>query len=70
MEHEARYDLSTIEEVVLAHLFETRALLNLLERKGLLSVGELSAEIRRLKEQANNGPHRRERRSTAAEPGR
>lgn len=51
----SRYQPAILEEAVLAHLFETRALLNVLERKGLVTVGEVSAEIRRLKEQAAKG---------------
>ncbi len=60
-----RYDLAILEEAVLAHLFETRALLNVLERKGLVTVGEVSAEIRRLKEQAAQPPSGRDRRRSA-----
>jgi hypothetical protein len=60
-----RYDLAILEEAVLAHLFETRALLNVLERKGLVTVGEVSAEIRRLKEQAAQPPSGRDRRGSA-----
>jgi hypothetical protein len=65
-----RYELAILEEAVLAHLFETRALLNVLERKGLVSVGEVSAEIRRMKEQAAQPPNGRERRGSGASPAR
>ncbi len=54
-----RYELAILEEAVLAHLFETRALLNVLERKGLVTVGEVSAEIRRMKGQAAQPPNGR-----------
>ncbi len=47
--NKTRYSLAILEEVVLAHLFETRALLNVLERKGLLAAGEVSSEIQQLK---------------------
>ena len=60
-----RYDLAILEEVVLAHLFETRVLLNVLERKGLVTVGEVSAEIRRMKEEAVPPPNRRGGRGSA-----
>ncbi len=50
-----RYELAILEEAVLAHLFETRALLSVLERKDLVTVGEVSAEIRRLKAEAVQG---------------
>jgi len=64
-----RYGLAILEEAVLAHLFETRALLNVLERKGLVTVGEVSAEIRRLKEQAAQPPIGRDRRNSGPSPG-
>ncbi len=67
-EERPQYELATLQEVVLAHLFETRCLLNVLERKGLLTVGEVSAEIRRLKEQGTPPPNGRDRRRTAPFP--
>ncbi len=63
-----RYDLAILEEAVLAHLFETGALLNVLERKGLVTVGEVSAEIRRLKEQAAQPPSGQDRPRSAPPP--
>ena len=39
-----------LEEVVLAQAFEFEAILNLLERKGLISKAEIVEEIRQLKE--------------------
>jgi len=63
-----RYELAILEEAVLAHLFETRALLNVLERKGLVTVGEVSAEIRRMKEQAAQPPKRTRRLSVHTSP--
>jgi hypothetical protein len=63
-----QYDLATLQEVVLAHLFETRCLLNVLERKGLVTVGEVSAEIRRMKAQGTSPPNGRDRRRTAPFP--
>ncbi len=63
-----RYDLAILEEAVLAHLFETGALLNVLERKGLVTVGEVSAEIRRLKGQAAQPANGRDRRGSGPSP--
>lgn len=62
----ARYDLATLEQALLAHLFETKALLNVLERKGLLAVEEVIGEIRRLKEGAANPANREDDRPAAA----
>ncbi len=67
-EERPQYELTTLQEVVLAHLFETRCLLNGLERKGVVTVGEVSAEIRRLKEQGTPPPNGRDRRRTAPFP--
>jgi hypothetical protein len=39
-----------LEEVVLAQAFEFEAILNLLERKGLISKAEIVEEIRQLKQ--------------------
>ncbi len=64
-----RYELAILEEAVLAHLFETQALLNLLERKGLVKAGEVSAEVRRLKEQAAQPQNGRDRRGAEPSPG-
>jgi len=63
------YKLAILEETAPAHLFDTRALLNLLERKGLGIVGEVSAEIRRLKEQAAQPRIGRDCRGSASRPG-
>jgi len=41
-----------LEELVLAHAFEFEALLNVLERQGLITRGEALEEIRRLREKA------------------
>lgn len=60
MKREARYDLAILEQALLAHMFETKALLNVLERKGLVTVAEVCEEIRRLKEQAAKGSIGRE----------
>jgi hypothetical protein len=62
----ARYDVATLQEALLAHLFETKALLNVLERKGLLAVEEVIGEIRRLKEVAANPDNRAEDRPAPA----
>ncbi len=44
-----------LEEVVLAHAFEFEALLNILERRGLVSKAEVLQEIKRLREKAPKG---------------
>ncbi len=62
------YELATLKEAMLAHLFETRCLLNVLERKGVVTVGEVSAEIRRMKGQATPPPNGRDRPRTAPFP--
>jgi hypothetical protein len=59
VKREARYDLAILEQALLAHMFETKALLNVLERKGLVTVPEVGEEIRRLKEQAAKGANGR-----------
>jgi hypothetical protein len=41
-----------LEEVVLAQAFEFEALLNVLERRGLVPKAEVLAEIKRLREKA------------------
>ncbi len=43
-------DAVPLEEVVLAQAFEFEALLNVLERRGVLTRGEVLEEIKRLKE--------------------
>ncbi len=40
-----------LEEVVLAQAFEFEALLNVLERRSVITRGEILEEIKRLKEQ-------------------
>ncbi len=42
----------SVAEALLAHSFQLDALLNVLERKGLVTKAEVLAEIRRLREQA------------------
>ncbi len=42
----------TLEDMVLAQMFESETLLNVLERRGLITRGEVMDEVRRLKEQA------------------
>jgi hypothetical protein len=44
-----------LEEVVLAQAFEMQALLNVLERKGVIAKAEVLEEIRRLREKAPRG---------------
>ncbi len=41
-----------LEEVVLAHAFELEALMNVLERKGLITKGAVLEEIKRLRAQS------------------
>ncbi len=45
-----RQGLTTVEEVVLAQTLELEALMNVLERKGLLSKTEIVQEMKRLRE--------------------
>ena len=44
-----------LEEVVLAQAFELEALLNVLERKGIVANAEVLEEIKRLREKAGKG---------------
>ena len=44
-----RQDLTTVEEVVLAQVLELEALMNVLERKGLLTKAEVLEEMKRLR---------------------
>ena len=44
-----------LEEVVLAQAFELEALLNVLERKGIVANAEVLEEIKRLREKAPRG---------------
>jgi len=41
-----------LEEVVLAQAFQLEALMNVLERKGVIQKAEVLAEIKRLREQS------------------
>jgi len=45
-----RQGLTTVEEVVLAQTLELEALVNVLERKGVLSKTEIVEEMKRLRE--------------------
>ncbi len=45
-------EMVTIEEMVLAQMFEQEALINVLERKGFLTKVELLEEVQRLREKA------------------
>jgi hypothetical protein len=45
-----RQGLTTVEEVVLAQTLELEALMNVLERKGVLSKTEIVEEMKRLRE--------------------
>ncbi len=47
-----RNDAVPLEEVVLAQAFELEALMNVLERKGLITKGAVLEEIKRLRAQA------------------
>ncbi len=42
----------TLEEMVLAQMFESEALLNVLERRGLVTKAEALEEVKRLREKA------------------
>ncbi len=50
-----RKDAVPLEEVVLAQAFELEALMNVLERRGLLAKAEVLEEIKRLREKAPKG---------------
>lgn len=45
-----RQGLATLEEVVMAQAIELEALMNALERKGVLSKAEILEEMKRLRE--------------------
>ena len=45
-----RQGLATLEEVVMAQALELEALMNALERKGVLSKAEILEEMKRLRE--------------------
>ena len=47
-----RKDAVPLEEVVLAQAYELEALMNVLERKGLITKGAVLEEIKRLRAQA------------------
>jgi hypothetical protein len=47
-----RQDLTTVEEVVLGQALELEALMNVLEKKGVLSKGEILEEMKRLRQSA------------------
>lgn len=44
----------TLDELAISNSFEIAALVNVLERKGILTSQEVLAEIKRLREQANS----------------
>ncbi len=44
-----RQDMTTVEEVVLGQALELEALMNVLERKGVLSKAEILEEMKRLR---------------------
>jgi hypothetical protein len=48
----ARQGLTTVEEVVLGQALELEALMNVLEKKGVLSKGEILEEMKRLRQSA------------------
>ncbi len=50
-----RKDAVPLEEVVLAQAFELEALMNVLERRGLVPRAEVMEEIKRLREKAPKG---------------
>ena len=45
-------EVITLEEMVIAQMFEQEALVNLLDRKGLIKKAEFLEEVKRLREQA------------------
>jgi hypothetical protein len=47
-----RQGVATLEEVVMAQALELEALMNALERKGVLSKAEILEEMKRLRESA------------------
>jgi len=47
-----RQDMTTLEEVVLGQTLELEALMNVLEKKGVLSKGEILEEMKRLRQSA------------------
>ncbi len=50
-----RKDAVPLEEVVLAQAFEFEALLNVLERRGLVPRAEVLEEIKRLRDKTGKG---------------
>ncbi len=49
---ESRKQAVSLEEVVLAQAFEFEALINVLERRGMITRDEVTTEIKRLNEKA------------------
>lgn len=47
-----RQDMTTLEEVVLGQALELEALMNVLEKKGVLSKAEVLEEMKRLRQSA------------------
>jgi hypothetical protein len=47
-----RQDMTTVEEVVLGQALELEALMNVLEKKGVLSKAEVLEEMKRLRQSA------------------
>ncbi len=45
-------EVVTLEEMVIAQMFEQEVLINLLDRKGLIKKAEFLDEVKRLKEKA------------------
>jgi len=45
-------ETATLEEVVLSNVFTQEALINILEKKGLINKAELMEEIKRLKKES------------------
>lgn len=52
MAQATREDTVSLEEMVLVQMFESEALANVRERKGLITKAEVLDEVRRLKAQA------------------
>jgi hypothetical protein len=52
MAQATREDTVSLEEMVLVQMFESEALVNILERKGLITKVEVLDEARRLKAEA------------------
>lgn len=49
-------EIVTFEELLISNMYEQEALINVLERKGLLTKQELLAEIKRLKKRSGYQP--------------